>query len=142
MNRLGNRVKKVESLTCHYHFSGEAHMQYLESKGVTPEALTTAVQTDPQAKALWLQLKKRLELIKEHGIKTPKTFWLLGRKKDASERFLAYVVEYDDQAREMWNQYLVRLGIVAQAYAQTSAASIEDGAGDQASASATTIEER
>jgi hypothetical protein len=142
MNRLSNRIKKVESLTCHYHFSGEAHMQFLESKGVTVEAMAWAFEADLQTIALFQQLKERLELLKEQQIKTPKTFWLLGRKIDATTRFLAYVIEYDDQAKEIWNQYLLRIGIAAQEYVQNRAATTEDRAGDQTSESTTAINAR
>jgi hypothetical protein len=139
MNRLSNRVKKVESLTCHYHFSGEAHMQYLEGKGVTQEAMACAFETDPQTIELFAKLKERVEIFKEQGIKTPKTFWLLGRKIDASNRFLAYVVEHDPSTREIWNQYLLRLGLAAQEYVQNRAETSEDRAGDKAPESATAI---
>jgi predicted transcriptional regulator YdeE len=126
MNRLSNRVKKVESLTCHYHFSGEAHMQYLASKGVTEDALTAAGQTDPQANELFERLKERLNLFEEQKFKTPKTFWPLGRKFDERNRFVAYVVEYDEQAREIWKQLLVRIGVAAQEYAQSRTEASED----------------
>jgi hypothetical protein len=106
-------VKTVESLTCHYQLSGEGHLKYLESKGVTRKAVARAIKGNPQIKALFNLLLERYKLHKEKNFKIPKTFWLLGRKMDAHNRFLAYVVEYDGQAREIWNQYLLRLGIAA-----------------------------
>jgi hypothetical protein len=140
MSRLGNRLKKVESLTCHYQFSGEIHTRFLQSKGVTEEVLTGVLGHDLQTNALWERLNERHNLLKGQGIKPPKAFWLLGRRMDEPERIFAYAIEYDEQAKMLWDRYLFRIGIVALEYVQNRKQTGEDGAGDKASESRTSTE--